>query len=129
MMDAKYKLLKPNLTSSNAYGRANVHYKLDEFVRAPLWLAEMGYHLLVFDSLYDVARFTSQSDGVYRCLARGKVELPPIMALSLIAQGRPGHGSGFWPTGTEMYKEVMILGRVPAHEFKRAEKLIQGDSK
>jgi hypothetical protein len=44
---------KAQYASALARGKAKVYYKVGRYVEAPAWLANQGYHLLVFGNLDD----------------------------------------------------------------------------
>jgi hypothetical protein len=58
-----YKVVRREIHNGNVQyksafteGKAEVCYKVGEYVEAPAWLASQGYHLFVFDSLLDAIK-------------------------------------------------------------------------
>lgn len=106
-------LSERGLTSTNASGQAEVIYKPGEWTTAPEWLAEQGYHLLVFSNRVDaVNTFQYALDAGAFSLWEVEVEeevtpLPPINLLSEIRAGAVHkipvtHSDAVWPYGTRM---------------------------
>ena len=106
------------LRSAVAYGMAKVIYKR-EWVEAPEWLAEQGYHLTAFKSLEDAVRFRnvySLNDAeVWEAEADGVTDnLPCIASVNLLSIGRIVSNSVYpgWPKGTVMCKRLKLVRRV-----------------
>ena len=98
-------------------GRAAVRYKPMEFVTAPKWLADNGYHLFVFETEEDalVATRICSRDilqlEVYKCCVRGVTKEPPgYLSLYHLKRGSLAVINGMFPPGTVMAEEVMIFG-------------------
>ena len=97
--------------SSAVIGMAEVTYQLNQWASAPDWLAEKGYHLLVFHNPSHAAAFASDGDTILVCTAENEVTpLPPMLLINLLGNGIaqdtwPGMSRG-WPVGTAMYKRI-----------------------
>jgi len=102
-----------------------VAYKKGSWVSAPRQMAEMGYHLLVFEGLYDASRFmytqsrTLLYGGVWACTVDGIVTpIPPMLNRNLI-QGKGVYirTGEEWPRGTVMVRRVMLLRKTKTAEL------------
>ena len=110
------------LVSMSVYGKAETTYLVGKWVTAPDWLADKGYHLLVFSSLYAAKLFASGWAGsdwveIYECECEEEVvPIPPQMWISAISAGEfvPESitGSG-WLEDTKMYKRIKLTKRIP----------------
>ena len=98
--------------SAGAFGEAEVVYKIGEWTVAPQWLADKGYHLLVFDSLENA--MASFADNIFECEVEGRIIfLPERLNLLNLSHGDTSRTTeDTWPKGTRMYKRVKILKRV-----------------
>lgn len=99
------------LTSYAAEGQSEVKYEPGEFAKAPEWLAEKGYHLLVFDHL-DAALDFSPKAEVWRAEAEEEMELPKRLTFASLFGGFIKTYEDNWPKGTHMYKRVKLLEKV-----------------
>ena len=94
---------------------AKVVYSKNEYVSAPQWLAEKGYHLTVFTSLFAARNFKSPEDVLWECEVVGlKDELPPSMSPYWVSQGcvSARYVSSYWPRDTAMAEQVMLTRRI-----------------
>ena len=110
-----FKVVRKSKKSSVVEGRAAVRYKVGEYVRAPSFLAEEGYHLTAFSSLSPALNFAEGFDDViYEAQGKKRIlHLPPRYYCWLVETP-----TGFskakkpdlsWPTATLMFKEIKLL--------------------
>ena len=115
------------LISYVARDKAQVTYRLNEWAKAPKWLAKMGYHLTFFKDLEFAQKFLEENSDeeiekngeIWRCEAKYVVEvLPPFCYpgdddwRELIRWEVP------WPEGTFMAKEIKLIKKVIPKEEK-----------
>ena len=98
------------LVSSAATGVARVEYPVGEWVTAPKWLADKGYHLCVFVDINSALSFAGGYDWVYECDVRGAVPVLDKADLNYLEAGilQFYSFSDIWPNGTRMFREVRI---------------------
>jgi hypothetical protein len=119
-MKIKYKVVRDGLygdTQSVVAGlKAKVKYKVGEWVQAPKWLFDAGYHLCVFDKLEDAKEF---KDGfvycsIYKCEVEGEIKNLPekLSTVSLLCGELNPAITPIWAPGTEMYKMVKLKDKV-----------------
>lgn len=110
------------LRSIFATQSASVRYFVDKWAEAPGWLAEKGYHLLVFTNLKDAKTFMYLlPEGlecnleIWECEVMGQVRPPPICfshklgCYDLDVCKTIGMD---WPSGTAMYEQVKLTKKV-----------------
>ena len=97
------------IISMRSRGYAQVVYKIGEFVEAPGWLAAKGYHLLVFDNLYDAEQMQTT---IFWAEAEEKVALPIRMISEELKHGHISQTHLPWPRGTKMYKRVKLIQEI-----------------
>jgi hypothetical protein len=109
-----YRDIEGNIVSRIAELAAEVIYKVDKFVSAPEWLAEMGYHLLVFESKKRAEKWhCSRFAEIWEAEAEDEVPLPDKLHLGyLLTYSKTEFSGADWPGGTRMYKRVKLLRRV-----------------
>jgi hypothetical protein len=105
-------------TSVLAIGKAEVCYKVGEYVEAPDWLARRGYHLFVFDSLDDAINafpYTQSVFELWEAEAQGVREPRDIpgMCFSKLAEGvfKPS-GMSLGGKGVLLAKRVKLVRKV-----------------
>jgi len=119
MAEMSYFKITRDHRSMRVFGLAKVTYTEGEWADAPVWLAERGYHLLVFGSYADAKAFIFRSScnpspfRIWECEVEGLAkELPPICCLTSLADGviriNSDLGAG-WPIGTLMARRVKLL--------------------
>lgn len=113
-----YKVVLPDrwgLRSSVVHGTATARYGVNTWATAPEWLAEKGYHLLVFDNYDSALDFASEEEIIYTCEVEGVIEdLPPVCnpfilgdySSDLTVLEKDEYND--WPKGTVMAKKVML---------------------
>ena len=112
MSDIVYKcvdILGDDISSMKATGKAEVKYRIGEFVEAPEWLAEQGYHLLVFDNIYDARNMLCD---IFKAEAEEEMPLPPRLFSNELENGLIEACTLPWPRGTKMYKRVKLLEQI-----------------
>ena len=100
-------------------------YALETWSEAPGWMANRGYHLLVFDTLKDAKFWTNLNDWVIlECECEEEADRLPVMLYwhsSHRWKERLERGDGLrdledsgrrWPDGTRMFKRVRPLREV-----------------
>jgi len=102
------------LSYATFHGEAEVKYQKNLWVEAPIWLAEKGYHLFVFNNMENAKKFVgdpSSSTCIWECEVKGKFKHLPIRL------SRPYLDYGEllalpydkFPKGTIMVKKVKLL--------------------
>ncbi len=111
-----YKITNKELGSWIVEKEAYVQYKVGKYVTAPCWLAEQGYHLLVFDDIRYVKRvFCSFTDKLWECEIKDVQKyLPVCRDILLINKGiLPKSNDTFpWIDGTTMVREVKLIKEI-----------------
>ena len=107
------------LTSWVADGQAEVTYKIGEWVTAPEWLADYGYHLMVFDDLEDARQLEDSLHNIFVCEVEDEVPLPEVdfMVDGLSYGEMYPHPSPGWPHGSRMFKRVKLVREVSEDEL------------
>ena len=112
-----YKIVSKNLTSYVSTNKAEVQYKIDEYVHAPNWLPKEHQVLFVFSSLHHACTFISNSptfskgSKIYECeVKRAHKHLPPFLSRMSLSYGRISFShESFFPQGTIAVKEVKLV--------------------
>jgi len=115
--------------SQSVGGAAKVEYFPNKIVYAPDWLSKMGYHLCVFPNWDDAVNWAEGVIGktypapnnflgtktkakyhfeIWECYGCEKVVRAHIADTDALEFGSLQYNSWSWPTGTEMYKGVML---------------------
>jgi len=107
-----YEIIDGNLMSCVAGGKAQVEYKINEWAKAPKWLADKGYHLCVFKTKKDM--FESGFIGRYFIVEiKNKIKkLPKFCNAADIHHGIIIENDRDWPEGTVMAKQVKLIREV-----------------
>jgi len=113
--------LNNKLYSWSAMGRSIVEYKIDEWVTAPEWLRDIGYHLLVFqktspsiarDWIHSVNSFIE----LWECDVKNKKPLAPILISYFLDRGEIKQVNEYcnieYPLNTEMYEYVTLIKKI-----------------
>ena len=117
-MKAYYKVVRIDLTSCYAEGKAKVEYKIGKYVYAPYWLPEIHKVLFVFDSLHFAKRFIGlmpvpSGIEVYECRVKGiENYLPRYLEISYLADGKIVFWSSYFPSGTKAVREVKLVRKI-----------------
>lgn len=127
-MKVAYKLTI-GLSSLTVRGDPRIQYRVAEFVEAPAWLADQGYHPCVFGDVpslrafasdhgyslpgYPAGRFSQSIASAWKCEVEDEVKLP-CMLNTWALERRIFHPSRFqdWPSGTRMFKRIKLLTRL-----------------
>jgi len=109
------------LISYVARNEAQVTYKPNEWIKAPRWLAKIGYHLTFFKDLKFAEKFleensngkTEENSEVWRCEARDILKvLPPLCFPEDVNWKELVRWEVPWPEGTFMAKEIKLIKKV-----------------
>jgi len=107
------------LASAVAFGKAKVVYIPNEWVAAPKWLRESGYHLTAFreyEYAYTFAKkvISFKPWEIWLAEAEGVLEkLPPSRYMLLLAQGKLGeYAWDSWPKGTVMCRALKLVKKL-----------------
>jgi len=116
-MKTYYKVVKTDLTSRYAEGKAEVQYKVGEYVCAPSWLPEEHKVLFVFKSLRSAKNFVqlmliSSGVKIYECKVKKIERLPRYLETSYLADGEIVFLSNWFPSGTEAVREVKLMRKI-----------------
>lgn len=102
-----------------AEGKASVEYYEGKWVKAPEWLWQKGYGLVVFDnklaaeSFWEECLFKQKRIELWVVEAKGRIKkLPPMLQIDYLRLGKLKPDFCNWPLGTEMYKQVKLLKRL-----------------
>jgi len=110
------------LISYIARDEAQVTYKPNEWVKAPRWLAKMGYHLTFFKNLRFAKKFLKENlinekvkknSEIWRCEVEDVLEILPPFRINV--SGGWGESLKYnipWPKGTFMAKEIKLIKKV-----------------
>ena len=122
-----YKITSCDNGSYAVLSKASVKYGREKWAEAPKWLAEKGYHLLVFETLDDTVNFVRPySNGVlpecgciWMCECEDEIDPIPDMGYWFdVGLGNLTMGPcGEWPPGTRMFKRVKLLHRISSKEI------------
>lgn|GEM_PF-2843074 len=106
---------------------AGIEYKINEWVKAPKWLAEKGYHLFVFNNLKNVKRFVegfgfnkttrlcyNKTTRLWLCEIEDKFDTLPyyISTWNLLVGSTMPNIDCTFPKGTVMAKKVKLIKQV-----------------
>ena len=102
--------------SAIASGNCTVYYRPGVWTRAPKWLADQGYHLLVFTTeslaysfINTELRISQAVFQVWEASAKGIIEdLPKFCSLIPLEQGIIVLWTAPWPNGTIMAKQIRL---------------------
>ena len=104
-----YKVVSYNKRSAIVIGAASVRYYHDRWAKAPKWLRDKGYGLLVFKTLIAARSFIPGSI-IYKChIRKQEKELPQMMKYCLLSNKNICI-DGDWPEGTVMVDKVKLVG-------------------
>ena len=103
------------LISHIAENAALVQYDLDKEITAPKWLADVGYHLLVFDTLRNAENYNNDRPGIVIWEVEVDELLPPLTRGDMTNLDK-----GFltctqalpWPDGTYMARSLKLVRQV-----------------
>jgi len=119
-----YKVTNHWKQSCTAEGTARVQYTTDDFVEAPTYLQNVGYHLLVFDSLKNAKYFSAtcffdQGLRIWSVKAECIVRMPNYLRTTTFENANfcpptELYNYGTWPPGTVMVKRLKLLREVIA---------------
>jgi hypothetical protein len=117
-----YKAVKEmdgKIVSCVAGNKAEVEYKIGEFVSAPKWLADKDYHLFVFDNLKDAKEFCKCQGIIYKAECEDEIKRKPKFGYhGAIEDGNLDLDCDYdYPDGTKMFKQVKLLKKVK-HEYE-----------
>ena len=116
-----YKVTKEDNRSIISDDDATVHYLNGEYVTAPEYLADQGYHLTAFRTLKDaeeVAKYyfwnEVENAVIWEASGKGKIETLPLIGkrASVDYKGelvQPIEGRHDWPENTLMFKEIKLI--------------------
>ena len=104
-------------TSAVCFERALTEYPVGKWARAPLWLADRGYHLLAFKTRAAARIFKSQFPFRVVCKAQAigvTAVLPPRRSLDTVDMHtfrsyRLGYPAGRWDEGAVMCQAIKLL--------------------
>jgi len=119
-MKTYYKVVKKDLTSCYAGGKAKSQYKLNEYVKAPGWLPVEHQVLFVFHNLNSAYSFMCRLSSildvldVYECEVQEVFEwLPPYLNTNVLAIGNICFSSfDSFPLGTIAVKKVKLIKKI-----------------
>lgn len=114
------------LWSIFATGKAGVLYYLNQWAKAPDWLADANYGLFVFSTLDDTRSFLKSNDRIYartqiwECEVKEEIDLThkkylltiPLRQGRLVPFGAIVKDELAWPDGTRMFEQVKLTKMV-----------------
>lgn len=100
--------------SWNTYGKYLLKYPPGVWVEAHPEAQELGYHILVFDTMWNAMEYYINRCEIWECEVEDEVPLPPqlkpwSLRLHGFADAEPGEG---WPDGTRMFKRIKLTRRI-----------------
>lgn len=108
-----------NFASCIVRGVGEVTYRIGKKAKAPQWLADQGYHLLVFESFAAASKWMTRASTSTILIVRiNKKDIipsipPPLLPPTGVWIVKLGSASGeVWPEGTLMVKELIVLGEL-----------------
>jgi hypothetical protein len=88
---------KGNFYSLFVIGKRRVEYKVGKWVEAHKFCRDLGYHLCIFNTIYDALNFGCRSFlKIYECHVKGIIKDLPKNKYA-------------WPAGTVMAKKVKLI--------------------
>lgn len=118
-MKTYYKVVRDKLQSAFIDGKWQVRYKLNEWVSAPLLLADRGYGLTVFKSQADARYFIHLERGekrLFACRIQTPMELSSFHIVLIVNGDLPPYSDPpyrkSWPPGTVMCKKVKLVKEI-----------------
>ncbi len=117
-----YKIIKKDgkqLCSSWVTGEAQVTYVKGKWMKAPEWLAGLGYHLLVYKTLEEAVEDCLMlnfmcSCEIWKCRVKGIIKnMPPAGSTDKLAHGHLYAANFYrWPVGTVMVQSLKLTKKV-----------------
>jgi len=113
-----YKAIKKDLTSCFIGGKANVQYKINEYVNAPDWLPKENKFLFVFSDFHNAYVFAStvtmmfhKKANIYECEVQGvSKKLPSFLDTNFLARGEVNVCRFLnFPKGTVAVRKVKLI--------------------
>jgi len=105
------------LISASAEGKALIIYRPGEWVEAPMWLQERGYHILAFRTKKDAKNYIPKW-AVYEIWEAEAPQiiqdLPPELDKKALSKGFfiQSRNLGGWPRGTVMVPKIKLVKKV-----------------
>jgi len=116
-----YKAIRKDLTSCFTEGKANIQYKINEYVNAPDWLPKENGFLFVFSDFHNAYVFASiitrvlyEKANIYECEVQGvSKKLPSFLNTNFLACGKVilCHFLNF-PKGTVAVRKVKLIRKI-----------------
>lgn len=121
-MDTYYKALY----KMQSYVRRLVKYRVGEFVQAPPWLGERGYHLTVFrdeETLYQFLNLdrvvTAPNLTLWAVECLDEISpIPPRLNNVLYPLDIYDYCEVAWPLGTLMFKQVKLVKQIDGEPYE-----------
>jgi hypothetical protein len=105
---------KGGLTSAIVDRKALVRYRKDRPNKAPKWLAEKGYHLIIFTNLRLARSWTLKNNRLQIWLSEVRDVFNPKKLCNIfdLCIGKISEEMIGWPKGTKMAKRVYLVRRI-----------------
>jgi len=95
--------------------KAQVRYYINRWIKAPDWLADQGYHIIVFNKKSDAkifaeSRYNFDSLEIFKCIVKNEIKGKTYCSLLSLQNGTIRQDiNSSWPQGTHIFEKIKLI--------------------